>query len=787
MAGIGSLCTHPPVRVSDDMLPYMPHVEDFTLLCWKNGPLNYLGMTTPPTDAILCLQSGAIGVEIDTQALKFPHAGRFANSSGIEAALTNGIDAIEALPAMPLELSVEADGKKYTCSGRAPLSKDAARFPVRFVDSGHFFQRLAIEDLEFVDPAGEHFKAKGRIEFAFWPKHLSFTVTVLPTDGASLTGVLLVTAGGTRGETALKTNASLTLTPIELTCAPHPALHVSTPNTPANWDGDLDCHVVHLPAHEWKNTLLTYYPSDELDRIDATNLNLSNDSDCETTASLMFVPDRVTSVTGVTAILCDPDGTPTGIPVQMSKNWHASATIKDLNYQGGWFHGFTYIHLPPHSHREFTLRMVYARYGGVPAASHAQLCLIGWSHNQFWDEAAIGSFGETICFEPGRLQRRCFIDDLRPLFTLKGAGEKPYGWPGNCGGGDYLMWLDQAGVYRGFRRTRTNYRASGPCLTDVEYVEETNGGEIAARMKVSIERSDDYVRVLQHIRYDVRKKVRWQRLAFFQLGADFYNETPTRAIAAGDIHGMREEWDVKSRPERKIPLDGPTPWISLHGSPRADIPAGAAAVSRMFVVRSWGAVLGQRQSPTPYVSVVPTPWADTRIKTTVELCPPPDLTELLPGDYVDAEVEIGVFPAEAAMYYGPNEPFRQALKQSANQWQLAQREAAGNTLSVNAHSGCVKHLYPLEIAAHNHTSADVTVSGGIGYMPVAFHDLETHRDYELRVNGAPLTQAIHGNDFWQTDYDPATRKWSLTYNIMRDGTGDARLEFHSLKKTADRR
>jgi hypothetical protein len=37
------------------------------------------------------------------------------------------------------------------------------------------------------------------------------------------------------------------------------------------------------------------------------------------------------------------------------------------------------------------------------------------------------------------------------------------------------------------------------------------------------------------------------------------------------------------------------------------------------------------------------------------------------------------------------------------------------------------------------------------------------------VNGVPLNQAIHGSDFWQTDYDPVTRTWSRTYNLPSDG------------------
>jgi hypothetical protein len=28
-----------------------------------------------------------------------------------------------------------------------------------------------------------------------------------------------------------------------------------------------------------------------------------------------------------------------------------------------------------------------------------------------------------------------------------------------------------------------------------------------------------------------------------------------------------------------------------------------------------------------------------------------------------------------------------------------------------------------------------------------------------------VNQSIHGNDFWQTDYDADTRRWSHTFNI----------------------
>jgi len=257
-----------------------------------------------------------------------------------------------------------------------------------------------------------------------------------------------------------------------------------------------------------------------------------NDSDGETVTPIVFEQEQPRAITGFTPMLCDPDGTPSGLPVQLSKNWHRNTQKGDIEYQGPWVHGCAYVRLPPRSKRELDFTIAYAGWGGVPAASHAQLCLIGWGHNQFWDEAAIGSFGESICYEPGRVQRRCFIDDIRPFMTLWPPKGQRYGWAAN-GGRRFSHVAGCRGEYRGFRGTRIDYRSHGPCFTDVVYAEETSGGEIGARMEVSIARSDDYLRAFHRLRYDVRQPIQWQRLAFYQMGADFYNCVPARQVAFG--------------------------------------------------------------------------------------------------------------------------------------------------------------------------------------------------------------------------------------------------------------
>lgn len=45
------------------------------------------------------------------------------------------------------------------------------------------------------------------------------------------------------------------------------------------------------------------------------------------------------------------------------------------------------------------------------------------------------------------------------------------------------------------------------------------------------------------------------------------------------------------------------------------------------------------------------------------------------------------------------------------------------------------------------------------------------------MNHQPFTQSVHGRDFWQTDYDPATGRWSQTFNLPRTDEQPLHLEF----------
>ena len=148
-----------------------------------------------------------------------------------------------------------------------------------------------------------------------------------------------------------------------------------------------------------------------------------------------------------------------------------------------------------------------------------------------------------------------------------------------------------------------------------------------------------------------------------------------------------------------------------------------------------------------------------------ECAPPPGIHELLPGDFVEADLELVVFPGTAAAYYGPDKAFQAVLARDADTWRMVQREAAGHDLQPDVRRGLVLQPYPLRVAVDAHQAAEVRLRGGPGYVPVTFAGLTAPDGYVLSVDDQPLQQAVHGNDFWQTDYDAAAQRWRQTFNI----------------------
>ncbi|MBL7077559.1 MAG: hypothetical protein ISS31_08810 [Kiritimatiellae bacterium] len=151
---------------------------------------------------------------------------------------------------------------------------------------------------------------------------------------------------------------------------------------------------------------------------------------------------------------------------------------------------------------------------------------------------------------------------------------------------------------------------------------------------------------------------------------------------------------------------------------------------------------------------------------------PPDVEQFQPGDWVELDVEWITVPRIADDYYGPNAAFRKHLAEHPRSWKTVHRAAIGNDLTVTVIGGKLIGRYPLIVAAEENP-VTVQIKGGVGFVPVRFEGLESATGYTLseRVGDqlVALDQSVHGNDFWQTDYDAATGTWKMSFNLPVDG------------------
>jgi hypothetical protein len=100
------------------------------------------------------------------------------------------------------------------------------------------------------------------------------------------------------------------------------------------------------------------------------------------------------NVTGMCPMLLTRDGLPSGIPVQVSKNWHW-AEEKVHTPSSTWF-------CLPRTSTYF--RVAYGFYGTLPSASHAQLSLWGYGTNLpsgRWDRIADRLLGRNVLHRHG--------------------------------------------------------------------------------------------------------------------------------------------------------------------------------------------------------------------------------------------------------------------------------------------------------------------------------------------------------------------------------------------------
>ena len=291
--------------------------------------------------------NGSYAMAIDTINLNKMNMGVFKAPVPYEAGIAEVDRAVFSLPESKLSIEVHANGRVYKCIGRQQPTEHGI-FPVRFVEYGRFFQHVSINGLIMKDSEGNKLDADCHLEITSWPDRLNMICHV--DSKAIKPDKIILRAGAKMSDKVLREQDEslavvLPLIEGESRVVLEDVTVAAAKNTKIDVEqsGTYGAHIIKIRDPGWSNQSRTCYPQEHLDRLDKWPITLTNDSSKTKMFRLLF-DTRPRNITGFTPMVLDSKGRPSGIPVQISKNWHRSKT--PMRYQGSWVHGSTVIRVP---------------------------------------------------------------------------------------------------------------------------------------------------------------------------------------------------------------------------------------------------------------------------------------------------------------------------------------------------------------------------------------------------------------------------------------------------------
>jgi len=739
---------------------------------------------------LVAFENGQCGLVIDVADLTHVKFGRFESNelSYVDCLDLANRGRMQALVQEALIINVIVDSKAYrviSCDAAARAARGEEtpfNSAVRLWEAGKIVQRFEFMGLRLEDDTLTVLNGTFSLEVVVWPDSIVFTLNLAPPQGEAWSSTsismqlkdwsVMKDIGGDWSDQSKS---------ISLTCnmnidhrgsiREEISIIVSLEENPVqvNYSDKFNCYFASLPPTNRK--FATGYT--DIRDYDDFLVKVTNSSSETVYAPFIQFISVPANVTGMAPIVCSTDGVPTGIPIQISKNWHYPA-LRDYAYF------FTFLPVQAGSNVEYIIRVAYGFYGDIPSASHAQLSLIGYSiYTGRWEQLAVGCFGETFCIDPETSIAVATITDVRGLMLRNGSEARKWGWT-TCGnGGDWLMAF-HIGSGRQFwiNSLKTAYMSHGPCLTDVRYQGSYGDArQIEFTVRVRTVRTDDYSRTFLSMTYAVNDTVSFGKNGYFHMVRchGFY----TRDIAVGHGRGMLfEKKDVPENLEQGeifIPdtmLEGSGPWWVSYPQNEIWYPTTMGVGTKHFVIRSFEAKIDTRCYNKPTLSFhnyqeVTKQKAPIKRKSCLDclIRPPEGVTKLNRGDSVSLEVMWMTTATVAENYYGPNQQLRSFLNIKPKSWEIVFREVNYNyNNGVIVEGGEMESKYPLKVLVTSDT-VNIAIKGGLGGYPMEFYGL-THINYALFqiVNEAetPLEQT-EKNDFWQTDFDTVHGKYTMIF------------------------
>ena len=524
---------------------------------------------------------------------------------------------------------------------------------------------------------------------------------------------------------------------------------------------------------------------------DNINFQIQNNEPVQARPIICFTKTTSVSITGVSPMIVDTETLePTGEQVQISKNWHASNSSASNNpnksYEGPWLHAYTRISVKNTKSETRKYLLAYGRWGEAFAASHAQLCLIGWGGYQVWDQSALGSWGESVTYDPDIGLNRSMVDDVRPfLVTGPTGGNMQYNWTGNIGGADFLRYRDSSGSYNIINQ-RISYITQAPNITHVNYSGNTSNGKIKTSITINMGRSDDIPRNFYTLEFEFLEDVSFSELTFFKLCANGYADNKFTKYAYGDINGIIEENLSATDNAENVSHTATNSdfFFGLYNSTDEEENGDV-----MCCVREYEAHINGNVYTKPGYKFVNTNNGYKQMACEIGL--PAECGDFVQkGSKVRLVVEYDILPTSAT-YYGPS-IYLQLTKDVMGTATAFYQQVFGGKLELTVDDGELVSTYPINIYSKKNDSVSFSLSGGLGYTPLFIDGLSSYQGYKLqtKVNGEYVdidqSSTSYDKDFYQCYYNERTNKYQLGYNIFNTkGTNfaGAKNEYRLIKVT----
>ena len=237
---------------------------------------------------------------------------------------------------------------------------------------------------------------------------------------------------------------------------------------------------------------------------------------------------------------------------------------------------------------------------------------------------------------------------------------------------------------------------------------------------------------------------------------------------------------------QRIDIEGEGLWFAYMGAQRQEHKSGPDS-NRALNVISYNAVLNGETYTKPSFNIRCTTNYNIQCNL-IELCPPAAVGNTIEkGSTVEGVVEYLNLPVSKEAYYGPSEVMQSIPEEYFNTYRAAYYYVLGGKYTTEASIGEITKSVPITVkTVEGDVAAQITITGGISYVPITFTNVPSYSGYRLEKKEGEqwvmVDQSYNGNDYWQAWYDSDTATYELTFNVEHSGDPEAVYEYRLVKQ-----